>query len=84
MAAERIRPVFGLLQPLMASHVTQLLTRLLLKRQPHQMPAVPHCCSGCAHCTRPPPWGESTCSEAAAGGHLEVLLWARANGCREQ
>ena len=26
-------------------------------------------------------WNETTCSEAAYGGHLEVLQWARANGC---
>jgi len=26
-------------------------------------------------------WDESTCAEAAKGGHLEVLQWARANGC---
>jgi len=27
------------------------------------------------------PWVEGTCSGAAAGGHLEVRKWARANGC---
>ena len=27
------------------------------------------------------PWDEKTCKEAAKGGHLEVLQWARANGC---
>ncbi len=27
------------------------------------------------------PWDESTCDEAAAGGHLAVLKWARAEGC---
>ena len=25
--------------------------------------------------------GHNTCSAAALGGHLEVLQWARANGC---
>ena len=27
------------------------------------------------------PWGMSTCAFAAWGGHLEMLKWARANGC---
>ena len=27
------------------------------------------------------PWDGWTCSKAARGGHLEVLKWARANGC---
>ena len=27
------------------------------------------------------PVGRGTCSSAAKGGHLEVLQWARANGC---
>jgi hypothetical protein len=27
------------------------------------------------------PWDERTCWRAAKGGHLEVLRWARANGC---
>ncbi|CAM9583553.1 unnamed protein product [Ectocarpus sp. 8 AP-2014] len=27
------------------------------------------------------PWDERTCSEAAKGGHLERLQWARENGC---
>ena len=27
------------------------------------------------------PWNENTCAKAAEGGHLEVLQWARANGC---
>ena len=27
------------------------------------------------------PWDETVCSEAARGGHLEVLKWARAAGC---
>jgi len=26
-------------------------------------------------------WDEETCSEAAAGGHLEVLTWVREHGC---
>src|SRR5689334_21762832 len=26
-------------------------------------------------------WDKSTCAGAAQGGHLEVLKWARANGC---
>jgi hypothetical protein len=26
-------------------------------------------------------WDKDTCSEAAGGGHLEVLQWLRANGC---
>jgi hypothetical protein len=26
-------------------------------------------------------WDHKTCSEAARGGHLAVLQWARANGC---
>jgi hypothetical protein len=26
-------------------------------------------------------WDEGTCSEAAWGGHLQVLQWVRANGC---
>ncbi len=26
-------------------------------------------------------WDDGTCLEAARGGHLEVLQWARANGC---
>ena len=26
-------------------------------------------------------WDEETCEYAAEGGHLEVLRWARANGC---
>ena len=28
-------------------------------------------------------WDEETCEYAAEGGHLEVLRWARANGCPE-
>jgi hypothetical protein len=28
------------------------------------------------------PWDEGTCWAAAEGGHLEVLKWARANGCK--
>jgi hypothetical protein len=27
------------------------------------------------------PWDERTCGIAAMGGHLEVLKWARVNGC---
>ena len=27
------------------------------------------------------PWNEEACYEAADGGHLEVLVWLRANGC---
>ena len=27
------------------------------------------------------PWDEETCAYAAYGGHLEVLMWARKNGC---
>ena len=27
------------------------------------------------------PWDALTCTAAAKGGHLNVLLWARANGC---
>ena len=27
------------------------------------------------------PWDESTCWGAAENGHLEVLEWAKANGC---
>ena len=27
------------------------------------------------------PWDAWTCANAAAGGHLEVLKWARAHGC---
>ncbi|CAB9509092.1 ankyrin repeat protein [Seminavis robusta] len=27
------------------------------------------------------PWNASTCEKAALGGHLEILKWARANGC---
>jgi hypothetical protein len=27
------------------------------------------------------PWNESTCAHAARGGHLDVLVWARAHGC---
>ena len=27
------------------------------------------------------PWNEETCARAAKKGHLEVLQWARANGC---
>ena len=27
------------------------------------------------------PWDEWTCANAAAGGHLEVLKWARVHGC---
>ena len=33
---------------------------------------------------RQPPrceWDEETCEAAAKGGHLEVLQWARQNGC---
>eukprot|EP01051_Picozoa_sp_SAG22_P019845 SAG22_NODE_3795_length_1528_cov_1.261721_1_plen_52_part_10 len=26
-------------------------------------------------------WDNKTCNAAAAGGHLEVLKWLRANGC---
>ena len=26
-------------------------------------------------------WDECTCAYAAEGGHLEVLKWARENGC---
>ena len=28
-----------------------------------------------------PRWNKWTCAEAAKGGHLGVLQWARANGC---
>ena len=28
------------------------------------------------------PWDEGTCGDAASNGHLEMLIWARANGCR--
>jgi hypothetical protein len=28
-------------------------------------------------------WNTETCSAAAGGGHLEVLEWARENGCLE-
>ena len=35
-----------------------------------------------ARAQEPPcPWDECTCSEAARGGRLEVLQWARAHGC---
>jgi hypothetical protein len=27
------------------------------------------------------PWDAWTCAYAAKGGHLEVLKWARENGC---
>jgi hypothetical protein len=27
------------------------------------------------------PWDEDTCTNAAEGGHLEVLKWLRENGC---
>ena len=27
------------------------------------------------------PWDWETCAYAAEGGHLEVLMWARENGC---
>ena len=27
------------------------------------------------------PWDEDTCTDAAQGGHLEVLKWSRENGC---
>ena len=27
------------------------------------------------------PWDRWTCANAAGGGHLEVLKWARANNC---
>ena len=37
------------------------------------------CCSGRARTAAP--WDEKTCADAAEGGHLEVLQWARANGC---
>ena len=37
------------------------------------------CCSGRARTAAP--WDERTCAGAAGGGHLEVLQWARANGC---
>ena len=30
---------------------------------------------------RLPAWHKDTCLGAARGGHLEVLQWARANGC---
>ena len=36
------------------------------------------CCSGRARTAAP--WDEGTCADAAGGGHLEVLQWARANG----
>ncbi len=26
-------------------------------------------------------WNSDTCTNAAVGGHLEALKWARANGC---
>ena len=26
------------------------------------------------------PWDESTCSNAALNGHLEIIQWCRANG----
>jgi hypothetical protein len=29
----------------------------------------------------PCPWNESTCTDAARGGYLEVLKWARENNC---
>ena len=37
------------------------------------------CCSGRERTAAP--WNEWTCRDAAEGGHLEVLQWARANGC---
>ena len=27
------------------------------------------------------PWNEDVCAYAAKGGHLDVLKWARENGC---
>ncbi len=27
------------------------------------------------------PWDEETCANAARGGHLELLQWARVTGC---
>ena len=27
-------------------------------------------------------WDESACSQAAEGGHLEILEWLRSEGCR--
>ena len=27
-------------------------------------------------------WDESTCAYAAKGGHLDVLKWAKSNGCK--
>ena len=32
-------------------------------------------------CAEKFPWGYSTCENAAKGGHLEVLKWARENDC---
>lgn len=32
-------------------------------------------------CSGPGPWSYDTCSAAASGGHLEVLQWARSQGC---
>ena len=40
-----------------------------------------HVCRNAAGGGRP--WGQSTCESAAFSGHLEVLQWARANGCPE-
>ena len=40
------------------------------------------CCSGCVP-TAACDWDAGTCVEAARNGHLDVLEWARANGCPE-
>jgi hypothetical protein len=37
-------------------------------------PVVPESCNSDCH-------NAGTCSRAAEGGHLEVLQWARDNGC---
>jgi hypothetical protein len=34
-----------------------------------------------ARATNKGDWRSSTCAHAAAGGRLEILQWARANGC---
>ena len=34
-------------------------------------------------CAQGYPWDWQTCAYAAESGHLEVLQWARANGCPE-
>ena len=44
--------------------------------------AIWRCCSGRA--SRGCPWDARTCAFARERGHLEVLIWAREQGCPDE